>query len=65
LGFRCTAHSSKLDHDFDDAIQHLPLHTEALMDADGEDGGKKLWDGYGIVSDVIVCFLLHGIILPH
>jgi len=38
---------------------------EALMDAVGEDGGKKLWDGYGIVSDVIVCSLTHELISPH
>jgi hypothetical protein len=35
------------------------------MDAVGEDGGKKLWDGYGIVSDVIVCSLTREMILPH
>ena len=59
------AHSSKLDHDFDDAIQHSPSHTEALMDVVGEDRGKKLWDGYRIVLDVIVCSLTHEIISPH
>ena len=32
------------------------------MDAVGEDGGKKLWDGYRIVSDVIICSLTHEII---
>ena len=50
---RCTALSSKLDHDFHDAVPRSPEDTDALMRSVGGDV-KRLWEGYGIIADIEV-----------
>jgi len=42
-----------------------PEHTHALMDAVGEEGGKRLWDGYGIVPDVMLGLLAIPVTAQH
>jgi hypothetical protein len=41
-----------------DAAQRSHDHTDALHQAyDGDH--KKMWDGYGIIADVVVCIHYH------
>ncbi|KAF8800429.1 hypothetical protein BYT27DRAFT_7262837 [Phlegmacium glaucopus] len=57
---RCTARSDNLDGEPEDAIQRSHEHTTALHEAfDGD--LKELWEGYGIIGD-IVPFTVH---FPH
>jgi len=49
---RCTALPANLDDDLT-AIARCPDHTQALQDA-FVDEPQILWDGYGIINDIIV-----------
>ena len=50
---RCDAHWKDLDHG--DAGRWAHRHTEALFEAVGK---NSLWDDYGIISDIMVCFFI-------
>lgn len=50
---RCTAPSTDLDGDAGCPRSHI--HTDTLLS--GELELKELWDDYGIVGDLLVCFL--------
>lgn len=58
---RCTALPAELDND-QTAIPRCREHSEALQDAFVDDA-KILWDGYGIIGDVIVCLPNHYLLL--
>lgn len=51
---RCTALPTDLDND-QSAIPRSHEHTALLREA-YEDQLKTLWEGYGIVGDLIVCW---------
>jgi hypothetical protein len=53
ISSRCTARPTNFDDDAT-SIPRSHDHTRALLDAFGNDP-KILWDGYGIISDVMVC----------
>ena len=46
-----------------DAVQRLPEHTDALLDAFGGEK-KQLWEGYGIIADIEVCITINYCIPP-
>jgi len=57
----CTAPATELDGGIEDAIQCSHDHTKALYDV--FDGNlKELWEGYGIIGDIVVCFYFMTII---
>jgi hypothetical protein len=51
---RCTASSTVLDND-PSAVPRTHVHTDALRRA-FSNNLKSLWDGYGVVGDIIVRF---------
>ena len=57
LSTRCAALSTELDDNTlekdSDAIPHSPEHTTAFSEAVGGDK-KWLWEGYGIIADILV-----------
>lgn len=53
MKYRCTAFPDKLDNS--DTIQCSEEHTAALREALGDDL-KLLWEGYGIIGDLVVRF---------
>jgi hypothetical protein len=61
---RCTALSTELDDDTpeseSDAVPRSPEHTSALSEAVGGNI-KGLWEGYGIIADIVVCSILFNI----
>ena len=57
---RCTALPTNLDDDLT-AIPRCHEHTEALQAAFVNEP-KILWDGYGIISDIIVCHIIQIVI---
>jgi hypothetical protein len=50
---RCTAKAKNLDGT-PDAVQRSHEHTDAIHDA-CEGDTKEMWDGYGMIADVVVC----------
>lgn len=49
---RCTTHSNNLE-DLN-AIAQSHKHTQLLLDM-FDDDLKELWDGYGVIGNVVVC----------
>ncbi|KAF8814419.1 hypothetical protein BYT27DRAFT_7219856 [Phlegmacium glaucopus] len=66
---RCTAPVTNLDGEIEDAIQHSHDHTKALHDA-FNGNLKELWEGYGIIGDIIPftvhfpCANIHELLSP-
>ena len=57
--YRCTAVATNLNGNAA-AIPHSHEHTKAAQELYGENL-QALWDGYGIIGDLIVCFSLFNI----
>jgi hypothetical protein len=60
MNIRCTALSTNLDDDLT-AIPRCHEHTEALQAAFADEP-KVLWEGYGIISDITVSFVIQFVI---
>ena len=63
LIFRCTSSSANLDND-PSSVPRTHTHTDALRRA-YSDNLKDLWDGYGVVGDVIVSIFLNQILFSN